>query len=50
MPVFQTHVITAARAFWERKAALSAAVPQSFRAQRVKASLTRIKSRSVHKL
>jgi len=44
-PVFQTHAITAARAFWEMKAALSAAVPQSFRGQHVKASLTRIKSR-----
>ena len=44
-PVFQTHAITAARAFWEMKAALCAAVPQSFRGQHVKASLTRIKSR-----
>ena len=44
-PVFQTHAITVARAFWEMKAALCAAVPQSFRGQHVKASLTRIKSR-----
>lgn len=36
---FQTHAITAVRAFWERKATMFAAVPQRLLALRVKASL-----------
>ncbi len=36
--VFQTHAITAVRAFWERKATMFAAAPQRLLALLVKAS------------